>query len=269
MRSACPRRGKACTSSAWGSRDNVMAKRRPLMRLRVSLLLLMWIVITGCAASGSNPEATAAAEAEHQHHSHEHAVPGHEKETSKPPRIRTPRQGSTRRDEKGSEASGTHSGRNRQTSITAHFTDSDADREGAEDAPFIEIVMAEARADRGELIMTIRTAEPLPATMPDEDDLAIFAFAIDTRSASYSLSAQVRGDGWSKAKLESDDVRRRVPYTTGIHHVRFRLPWNNLGVGQPMFEWTAVTALVEWVGAAPTHAGRDAVPAKPASFPPS
>jgi hypothetical protein len=149
--------------------------------------------------------------------------------------------------------------------LVVRVTDSSSDREGADQTPdYIEITAATVSAARGRLALEVEVAEPV-ARQVSSDEVAIFAFDVDTTATSWSAIAQLTADGVS-GELRSEEAAHEIDVRMRGNSITLAFPWRLIGAQEP-FSWTASTAHLTFEAQAATANGGDAAPAEPTSFP--
>ena len=152
--------------------------------------------------------------------------------------------------------------------LLAEVTDPVGDREGAaETSEYVDLTAASVERKGRDLLLTVTAAAPIPGTPEGPNDLALYAFDIETDATQWSLTAQITEDG-AKAELSDGEARQPVDFEMTGPSIRFVIPWDLLGPGQPDLSWTASSAYLTFHGGVASAKGGDAAPSEPASFPP-
>ena len=152
--------------------------------------------------------------------------------------------------------------------LLAQVTDPVGDRDGAEEtSEYVDLTAASVERKGRDLVLTVTAAAPIPGTPEGPNDLALYAFDLETDTTQWSLTAQITKDG-AKAELSDGESRQSVDFEMSGSSIRFVVPWDLLGPGRPELSWTASSAYLTFHGGVASAKGGDAAPSDPASFPP-
>lgn len=184
------------------------------------------------------------------------------KSRTRPSRVKPPRMDSTARSSRGT------TGPAAAVSLVTRVDDPADDREGAaETSDYIDLTAASVSQDGRDVVFRLTAAAPIPEAPEGPNDLAIYAFDVETDATQWSLTAQITESG-TTAELSGGDAKQSLDIAVRGATIRYFVPWRVLGPGEPTLSWTASSAYLTFQGGVASAKGGDAAPQTPASFPP-